>query len=423
MDAVVSFFQSITSLASFVLLPIAILILSLISGMKLSKAFRASVLIGVGLLGLSTMVNLFASTLAPVVTSFVSNTGVDLNISDLGVFTLLTATWGSPIAIWFIPVGLLVNIILLALNWTKTLDADILNYWTWGITAIVVYTLTGNVVLALIGFALNEILILFIADKTAPIVAEHYGIEGTSVPHGNAGLWPPFGIAVNWVLDKIPGLNNLDADAETIQRKFGVLGEPVFIGVFLGAALGIFAKLPWTNVLTVSVTLAGVMIIFPRMLNIMMEGLRPISEQVRNFMKERFNRDVYIGLDAAILIGFPEVLSVGILLIPILIVLALILPGNHVLPLADLAIATPFLMTLVMPFCKKGNIVRGLIAGTVIFAITLYIAGDLAPVFTAAGHASNMDVDPNVVWTSIGAGSNWFSWIIAKILGLLGYTL
>jgi galactitol PTS system EIIC component len=423
MDAFVSVLQSITSLSSFVMLPIAILILSLISGMKLSKAFRSSVLIGVGLLGLTTMVNLFASTLAPVVTSFVSNTGVDLNISDLGVFTLLTATWGSPIAIWFIPVGLLVNIVLLALKWTKTLDADILNYWTWGITAIVVYTLTDNVWLAMLGFALNEILILFIADKTAPIVAEHFGIEGTSVPHGNAGLWPPVGIAINWILDKIPGLNNLDADAETIQRKFGVIGEPVFIGVFLGAILGIFAKLPWTNVLTVSVVLAGVMIIFPRMLNIMMEGLRPISEQVRNFMKERFNRDVYIGLDAAILIGFPDVLSVGILLIPILIILALVLPGNHVLPLADLAIATPFLMTLVMPFCKKGNIIRGLIAGTVIFALTLYISGDLAPIFTAAGRASNMDVDPNVVWTSIGAGSNWFSWIIAKLLGLMGYTL
>ena len=281
---------------------------------------------------------------------------------------------------------------MLAFKWTKTLDADILNYWTWGITAIVVYTLTDNVWLALIGFALNEILILL-------------------------------GIAVNWVIDKIPGLNTLDADADTIQRKFGVIGEPVFIGVFLGAVLGIFAKLPWTSVLSVAVTLAGVMIIFPRMLNIMMEGLRPISEEVRNFMKRRFNRDVYIGLDAAILIGFPDVLSVGILLIPILIVLALILPGNHVLPLADLAIATPFLMTLVMPFCKKGNIIRGLIAGTVIFALTLYISGDLAPIFTAAGHASNLDVDPNVVWTSIGAGSNWFSWIIAKLLGLFGYAL
>jgi PTS system galactitol-specific IIC component len=427
MDTVVSIFKSITSLSSFVMLPIAILILSLISGMKLGKAFRSSVFIGIGLLGLSTMVNLFASTLGPVVTGFVGNTGVDLNISDLGVFTLLTATWGSPIAIWFIPVGLAVNILFLALKWTKTLDADILNYWTWGITAIVVYTLTGSVWMSLVGFALNEILILLIADKTAPVVAEHYGIEGTSVPHGNAGLWPPVGIAVNWLVDKIPGLNKLDADPDTIQRKFGVIGEPVFIGVLLGVILGIFAKLPWTNVLSVGMTLAGVMIIFPRMLNIMMEGLRPISEQVRDFMKRKFNRDVYIGLDAAILIGFPDVLSVGILLIPVLIILALILPGNHVLPLADLAIATPFLMTLVMPFCKTGdkggNIIRGLIAGIVVFILALYISGDLAPIYTAAGHAINLNVDQNVVWTSIGAGSNWFAWIVAKILGLFGYTL
>jgi PTS system galactitol-specific IIC component len=405
------------------MLPLAIFILSLISGMKLSKAFRSSIFIGIGILGLSTMVSVFASTISPVVTSFVQNTGINLTISDLGVFTLLTVTWGSPIAIWFIPVGLAVNIILLALRWTKTLDADILNYWTWGITAIVVYTLTNNVWMALIGFALNEILILLIADKTAPLVAEHYGIAGTSVPHGNAGLWPPVGIAVNWLIDKIPGLNTLEADPETIQRKFGIIGEPVFIGVLLGAILSICAKMPWTTVLSVSVTLAAVMVIFPRMLNIMMEGLRPISEQVRDFMKKRFNRDVYIGLDAAILIGFPEVLSVGILLIPVLIILALILPGNHVLPLADLAIATPFLMTLVMPFCKKGNIVRGLLAGIVVFTLALYISGDLAPIYTVAGKAIHMDIKDGVVWTSIGAGSNWFAWIIAKLLGLFGYTI
>ncbi|MHC1783085.1 MAG: PTS galactitol transporter subunit IIC [Anaerolineaceae bacterium] len=423
MDSVVLILKSITALSSYVMLPIAIFILSLIAGMKLSKAFRSSVYIGIGLLGLNAMVGLFASTIGPVVAGFVSNTGVNLNISDLGVFTLLAATWGSPIAVWFIPVGLVVNIVFLALKWTKTLDADILNYWTWGITAIAIYALTGNVWLSLLGFVLNEILILFIADKTAPIVAEHYGITGTSVPHGNAGLWPPFGIAVNWLIDKIPGLNKLEADPETIQRKFGVIGEPVFIGVVLGAILGIFAKLAWGSVLAVSVTLAGVMVIFPRMLNIMMEGLRPISEQVRDFMKKRFNRDIYIGLDAAILIGFPEVLSVGILLIPIIILLAIILPGNHVLPLADLAIAGPFLMTLVMPFCKKGNIVRGLIAGTIIFALALYIAGDLAPIYTAAGKAINMDIADGVVWTSIGAGSNWFTWIIVKLLGLFGYTI
>ncbi|NPV75248.1 MAG: PTS galactitol transporter subunit IIC [Anaerolineae bacterium] len=423
METFVAFLKSITALPTAVMLPLAILILSLIAGMKFGKAFRASVLIGIGLVGLFAMIGVFGSTIGPVVAGFVANTGIQLDVSDLGVFTLLTATWGSPIAIWFIPVGLLVNLLFLALKLTKTLDADILNYWTWGITAVVVYTLTGSVWLALLFFALNEILILFIADRTAPIVAEHYGIEGTSVPHGNAGLWPPVGIAMNWVIEKIPGLNKLDADPETIQKKFGVVGDPIFIGVVLGAILGIAGKQPWGSVLNTAVTLAAVMIIFPRMLNIMMEGLRPISEQVRDFMKKRFNRDVYIGLDAAILIGFPENLAAGILLIPIIIALALILPGNRVIPLADLAIAGPFLVCLVSPFCKRGNIVRTLIAGTVVFIIALYTAGDLAPVYTEAGKTIGMNIPEGTVWTSIGAGSHWFAWIVAKILGLFGYVL
>jgi PTS system galactitol-specific IIC component len=116
------------------------------------------------------------------------------------------------------------------------------------------------------------------------------------------------------------------------------------------------------------------------------------------------------------------VLAVGIVLVPIVVGLALILPGNHVMPLADLAIATPFLVTMVMPFCR-GNVVRGIIAGTIVFAIALYIAGDLAPAYTAAGAAINLNVPAGTTWTSIGAGSNWFAWIFYKILQLLGYSV
>jgi len=423
METVALIIQSITALPAAVLISIAILILSLIARMAFGKAFRAAVTIGAGLVGLTTMVGVFGQNIGPAVGAFVQNTGVQLDISDLGVFSLLAATWGSPVAIWFIPVGLVVNLALLALRWTKTLDADILNYWTWGITAVVIYTLTGNVLFALVGFALNEILILLIADWTAPKVQEHYNVEGVSIPHGNAALWPPIGIAVNWVIDRIPGLRDLNADPETIAKKFGVIGEPVTIGVVLGAAIGILAGQPWSGVLNLAIILAAVMLIFPRMLNLLMEGLRPISEQLREFMKNTFKRDVYIGLDAAILIGYPEVLAVGILLVPIVVGLAVILPGNRVLPLADLAIATPFLITLVMPFLKGGNVVRGLIAGTIIFIIALYTAGDLAPVYTAAGAAINLDVPPGTTWTSIGAGSHWFAWIIYKILQLSGFSV
>lgn len=418
-----SIMQAITSLPSAVLVPLAILIIALASGMKFGKAFRAVIMIGAGFIGFNAMFNVFASNIAPIVASFVQGLGVQLDVTDMGVFSLLSATWGSPIAIWFIPVGLGVNIILLILKATKTLDADILNYWTWGVTAIAIYALTGNVLLALVGFVINEIIILLIADWTAPKIGEHFEMVGISVPHGNAALFPPVAVAVNWVIEKIPGLRDLNADPETITKKFGVLGEPVALGSILGVLIGVIGKQPWGTVLNLAVTLAAVMLIYPRMLHLMMEGLGPISEHLREFMKKKFDREVYIGLDAAILIGQPDVLAVGMLLIPIVLGLALVLPGNHVLPLADLAIATPFLISMCMPFLKRGNIVRGLIGGVFVFALALYVAGDLAPLYTAAGQAIGLDVPEGVVWTSIGAGSNWITWILVKVLGLFGFAL
>ncbi len=415
--------KSITALPSAVLVPLAILIIALIAGMKLSKAFRSAILIGAGFVGFSAMFTVFASNIGPAVAAFIQGIGVQLDIQDMGVFSLLSATWGSPIAVWFIPVGLGVNLLMLLFKLTKTLDADILNYWTWGITAVAIYALTGNVVLALIGFIINEIIILLIADWTAPKIAEHFEMDGISIPHGNAALWPPLGIAVNWVIEKIPGLRDLEADPDTIAEKFGIFGQPVMLGTVLGALIGIIGGQPWTTVLNLAVTLAAVMLIYPRMLHLMMEGLGPISEHLRNFMKEKFNRDVYIGVDAAVLIGQPDVLAVGMILIPIVLGLSLILPGNRVLPLADLAIGTPFLISMCMPFLKKGNFVRGLIVGAVIFAAALYISGDLAPLYTKAGAAIGLGVEEGVVWTSMAAGSNWITWVLVKLFGLFGYTM
>ncbi|MCK4255861.1 hypothetical protein KAX35_03150, partial [candidate division WOR-3 bacterium] len=78
----------------------------------------------------------------------------------------------------------------------------------------------------------------------------------------------------------------------------------------------------------------------------------------------------------------------------------------------------PFLVSMCMPFLKKGNIFYGIIAGIVIFTISLYVAGDLAPQFTKAGQM--MGVDLGGTWTSVGAGSNWITWFIVKIVQLLG---
>ncbi|MCK4257176.1 PTS galactitol transporter subunit IIC, partial [candidate division WOR-3 bacterium] len=385
MSIFLDFFGWIGKLDSFVMVPLAIFIISLIVRIKISTALKSAVLVGIGLIGLSAMVDIFAKGVMPATQSIIQNWGGTLSVVDAGVFTLLNVVWGSAIAVFFIPVGLGVNILMLITNTTKTLDVDILNYWVWGISAVVVYAMTESILLGLLAFAINEIIIIKIADWTGPKVQEHFKLPGISIPHGNAALWPSIGIVVGKILDHIPGINKINLNPETIKEKIGLYGEPLSLGLIIGAILGLLGKLPLKGILATAFSVSAVMVLFPKMIAVLMEGLIPISESVRDWMSSRFKRDVYIGLDAAVLIGFPSVLVTGILLIPIVLGLALILPGNKVLPVADLAIATPFLVSMCMPFLKKGNIFYGIIAGIVIFTISLYVAGDLAPQFTKAG--------------------------------------
>lgn len=418
MSLISAIFGWIGKLDSFVLVPLAIFIISIIARTRLSKALKSSVLVGIGLIGLQAMVDIFANGVMPATQSIIHNWGGTLSVVDAGVFTLLTVVWGSAIAAFFIPVGLGVNILMLITNTTKTLDVDILNYWVWGISGVAVYAMTESIPLGLVAFAINEIIILKIADWTAPKIQEHFELPGISIPHGNAALWPPVGIVVGKILNYIPGINKADVNPETIKDKLGIYGEPVILGLIIGVIFGLLGKLPVKSILSTAVSIAAVLVLFPKMLSVLMEGLTPISESIREWMSSRFNKEVHIGLDAAVLVGFPSVLATGILLIPIILGLALILPGNTVLPVADLAIAAPYLVSMCMPFLKKGNILYGVIAGIVIFTISLYVAGDLAPQFTKAGQM--VGAGPEGLWTSVGAGSNWITWIIVKAVKLLG---
>lgn len=413
------FFLWLGSLQGWVLIPIFLFIFGVVAGVGIKRSLRGAVLVGIGLLGLMTVViSIFAPNIMPVVGEFGQAIGKPLEIADAGVFTLLTVVWGSAIAVFFIPVGFLVNIAMIAGHLTDTLDADLLNYWVWGITGVVIWILTGSMFWGVVGFVINEIIILKIADFTAHRVQKNFNMPGVSIPHGNAALWPPIGVPMEWVYNHIPGLRGWKLNPESFRKRFGILGEPWFIGLVIGLILGIVVWWPVEKILTLMIALAGVMVLFPRMVGVMMEGLVPLAEGIREWGKKVFKREIHVGLDAAVLIGFPEVITVGIILIPIVLGLALVLPGNHVLPLADLAIATPFLVCICMAY-HRGNILRGVITGTIIFAVALYICGDLAPVFTEAGAMGGLEIEGT--WTSVGAGSNWITWILAKIANLFGF--
>ena len=56
-------------------------------------------------------------------------------------------------------------------------------------------------------------------------------------PHGTSAYLAPIACAIDAVIEKIPGVRNIDISADSLQEKVGVLAEPVVIGGILGCLL------------------------------------------------------------------------------------------------------------------------------------------------------------------------------------------
>jgi PTS system galactitol-specific IIC component len=233
-----------------------------------------------------------------------------------------------------------------------------------------------------------------------------YGFPGVSWIWASIPL-APIGFFLNSVMEHIPLLNKLDVNPETLRRKLGMFGEVPIIGILMGLLIGIVAGSPIGSTLRLAITLGGVMVIFPKMLGVMMEGLVPFAERVQNLMKSRFKgRTLYIGLDGAIGAGYVPLMVTTMLIVPLTPLLAVVLPGNTTLPMVDLSVAWIWGMWGAAP--ARGNIVRGFIIHLLMTTMVLYFAGWLAPYTTAAAKLAGADIPDGVMWTSpVMASTVW----------------
>lgn len=414
-----------------IMLPIIIIVLALILGAKFGRAFRAGVTVGIAFIGINLVINLMWASLSDVGQALVTNLGINRTVYDVGWPSAAAIAFGTDVGLAVIPIALLVNLVMLLTKLTKTLNIDVWNFWHFAFVGSLVAVVTNSLVYGLIAAALAAAFALFLADWTAKAVQSFYNLPGVSIPHLTTGPGVPFAILVNWIFEKIPGLRDLKADPDTIRKRWGIFGEPVILGLVIGLILGVLAfafnvpegqagLVTVSKILGVGMNLAAVMLLLPRMVAILMEGLIPVSEAARDFMQRRASgREIYIGLDSAILIGHPAAISTALVLVPIAILLSLILPGNQVILFADLAII-PFVVALFAPL-MKGNIVRMIVAGTLELAVGFYIATSMAPIFTQAAVDAGFAMPEGAVQiTSIGDGFLWPAWLFTNLSDWLG---
>ncbi|POD87134.1 putative permease IIC component [Lactiplantibacillus plantarum subsp. plantarum] len=111
------------------MLPIMIFIIALIFRVKPAKALRSALTIGIGMVGINLVINLLTTNIGPAAKAMVKRFGFHLTIVDVGWPSAAAGAWAQPISSILIPILLVVNIILIMLKVTKTLDIDIWNYW------------------------------------------------------------------------------------------------------------------------------------------------------------------------------------------------------------------------------------------------------------------------------------------------------
>lgn len=414
----------IDNLGATVVLPIIIFFVALIMGAKPGKAFRAGVTIGIAFIGINLVIGLMWGTLSGVAQAMVTNWKITRDVVDVGWPSAAAIAFGTDVGLWVIPIAIIVNLVLLVLKVTKTLNIDIWNYWHFAFLGSMVYMVSQNLTHGLVAAAIAAALALFLGDWTAKAVQDFYKLPGISIPHLTTAPGVPFAIFTNWLIDRIPGVKNWKVDPDTIQKRFGVFGEPVILGLVIGLILGAMgyynAEQAAVKILQTGMNLAAVMLLLPRMVQILMEGLIPVSEAAREFMKKRASdREIYIGLDSAILIGHPAAISSSLVLVPIIILLSIILPGNRVLLFADLAII-PFVVALFAPL-MKGNIFRMIVAGILELGAGFYIATNMAPLFTAAAQNAGFAMPEGASQiTSIGDGFLWPQFVFTKLVDALG---
>jgi PTS system galactitol-specific IIC component len=417
-------FDIMLSMGATVFVPLMIFIVAVLLGVSFGKAFKGALLMACGYAGVFIVLGYLFGAVFPPAQAFIANTGASLTVIDMGWPLTAALSYATPVGTAILPTFLVVNIVLLIVGFTKTLDIDIWNYWHMAFTASMVDALGGGFTMGLVAGCLMGVVMLFLGDWNAEAVQEYYGIPGISLPHGegqSVGIW---GFALTKIYEMIPGLNSMKLDIDTVQEKFGVFGDPVTIGFILGIIIGALGGIEWTAILILGVDMAAVMAIFPRMLGLLTEGMVPLSQGIRDGLSKRFpGREIWMGLDLAVVIGHPAVVANILVMIPVVYILAIALSTvglNQLIPYADIALVGGW-PALANSMGSKDNLLYGVITSTLIATLALTVATIFAPVMTQIAITQGYEVPAGAV--SISSVSAGMHMMFYAVIALFTFTV
>lgn len=383
MTLLINFFDWINQLGATAMLPLVMFIIALFFKVKPGQALKSAIRVGIGIFGLNMMIGVAVDVVSPVTEALAERTGLMLPIIDGGVGVEILAAFNFKFAGLMIPMGILLNLILLATNLTKTIDVDVWNFWPWLLSAQYVYLVTNSYIWAWVAFFATGVVSFIIGDIQAPKMQEVYGLPGISFPHPYSTIYALPAPIFNKLFDAL-GLGKIKADPATIEKKLGAAGDTTVIGAIIGFIISIIAGFNVGEALTVAISFGAMIILFPQVVGYLVEGLVPIANAARSWLQKRYaGKEFFIGLDCAVGVGQPANVVANVLVIPMMFILAAILPGVKVMPAGGIAVAAGFMLSSAMPYFEN-NILKGWLYAVIMLIPALYAATWIAPLLTNA---------------------------------------
>src|SRR4030066_97046 len=351
--------SKIIEIGPVIIIPSILFLVGFITTRNPLRNLKNSTFIFAGMLGFAILLTLFINFFKPLIDTIILNSPKNFEIIDIGWAASKEIILNSPITLQIIIGVFSLNIIMLLLRFTRTINIDIWNYWIFLLVGSIIFTITEiewvGVLIALIVAAIT----LVLADIYAPFIGNYFGIKGVSIPQTQVVTWAPVSQLVNFIFNKIPGVSKA---------------------------------------------------------HIFYKGLNPAINDIREFINRRITKRVlYVGIDSIFFAGMPSIIGLSIIIIPLTAYISTILPGNKILPSADLIII-PFLLTWAVAL-SQGDIFRSFVSAVIIIPLMLWISTDMGTLFTSFFQKYNIAlVETHKSISSFGSGSNLLFWILLQII-------
>lgn len=429
MSLLFKYVQQFLSFGAVLILPLFILIIGLVFRMNFWKALKSGIYVGIGLQGVTLATNFLIETVQPVINAFSEvGSGFDFPIIDVGWAAISAAAWSQPFSAVILILALALNFCLLKMKFTKTLNVDIWNYWHFIFSASITYYMllngTNSHKIAVAGAIIVGLVCSVIACKIGDVIADkwqgEFGVKGTTCTTLYfTATFIPINWIVNKIMDHIPGVDKFDIDTKTVREKLGPIGEPSIFAFIVGIFMAAIARQGVGDMLKVGMGVSASIILLPKMVEALTEGITPLSEAAQDVLKKKLGEDqkFYLGMDIMLRVGDPTAITASLLLIPITVGIALIFPGNGFFPTATLG--SLIYITALGAMDSEGKLLRTMIMGICFVIWHLTVLNLLADLCTMVMNSSGvLELAAGTKTASFGLDN-----VVNLIIGLIGKAL